>query len=84
MNINYSYLEKDSSVQMTVGIFKNVINCVVFLNSKFECACVCVGVHVCLYQKIKSIVAPFYSQKVLFIFKKTACFPCKNFATEMT
>lgn len=67
-------MEKDSSVQMTVDRFRNIMNCVAFLTSKFDgavrvCACMCASVFV---SEIKKIVALLYSPKALFVFKKTA------------
>ena len=67
---------------MTVDRFRNIMNCVAFLTSKFDCAvrvcacmCACVCMYVCMHvfvSEIKKIVALLHSQKALFIFKKTA------------
>lgn len=63
-------------MQITLGRFRDVKNCVAFQTSKFVCACVFIS-------EIKRIVAVSFYKKALFIFKKTALC-ARVFATKMT
>lgn len=62
--------------QMTLGRFRNVMNCVAFRTFKFLPACVFIS-------ETKRIVAICFHKKALFVFRKTAL-QYKNIATKMT